>query len=209
MQLLREELVDNIFDKDNIRVSCIGGGPGSDIIAVLKYLSDWEKHEPVSKITCYLLDSEQAWADTWTELDGCLEMDVVLNVNFQPLDVTKPESWRSQKKFLQADLFTMSYFVSEVLSLDSDGVITTFWRTLFEEAKPGAIFLYDDNDHTDFNSYFDAQWKAAGLECLVSDERRFTPRSSEQSSELGEYPKKFNHHPKLQARLCYRVLRKP
>lgn len=89
-----------IFKDGKVRVSCIGGGPGSDIIAVLKFLSDFKGKEPVEKIVCYLLDKEQAWADTWTELDDKLEIDhIKLSVNFQALDVTDPDSWASQKSF--------------------------------------------------------------------------------------------------------------
>ncbi|WP_157754183.1 hypothetical protein [Lysobacter capsici] len=199
-----------IFNDENLRLTCVGGGPGSDIIAVLKYLDDNKTSEPVKKLTCYLLDKEQAWADTWTELDDQLNSDVSLHANFQPLDVTAPDSWASQRRFLQADLFTLSYFVSEVRSLDIGGVVTEFWKTLFAGAKPGAVFLYDDNGHTDFNAYFDQQWQGAGLECLISEDNiRLTPRFSEQASELGSYLTKFGQSPKLQSYISYRVLRKP
>lgn len=199
-----------IFASETIRVSCIGGGPGSDIIAVLKYLDENKSDEPVKKVICYLLDKEQAWADSWTELDDSLEASVSLHANFQPLDVTDPNSWSSQQKFLQADLFTLSYFASEVHSLDGNGVVTAFWKKLFSEAKSGALFVYDDNGHNDFNEYFDSQWKSAGLTCLLSvDNTRFIPRFSEQASELADYQKKFTHNPKIQAYLSYRILRKP
>jgi hypothetical protein len=36
MQHLRGVLKGNLFQSHNARVSCVGGGPGSDIIAVLK-----------------------------------------------------------------------------------------------------------------------------------------------------------------------------
>lgn len=164
------------------------GGPGSDIIAVLKFLDELADQEPVNKVKCYLLDREQAWADTWTELDDSLDLDIHLNANFQPLDVTDPDSWKSQQKFLQADLFTMSYFVSEVRSLDKGGVVTQFWKTVFNEAKSGALFIFDDNGHGHFTDYFDRQWKDAKLDCIVAeDSTRFIPRFSEQASELGEY----------------------
>lgn len=39
MQQLRSELDGNIFQGKNARITCVGGGPGSDIIAVLKYLN--------------------------------------------------------------------------------------------------------------------------------------------------------------------------
>lgn len=198
-----------IFGAENIRVSCVGGGPGSDIIGVLRYLDENKHVEKVSKVTCYLLDREQAWADTWTELDDSLKTDLVLHANFQPLDVTDPDSWAQQKKFLQADLFTMSYFVSEVKSLDSGGVVSTFWKTLFKNAKSGALFLYDDNGHDSFNNYFDVLWKAEGLKCIVEATNSWVwPRGNEQKSELGDYLNKFGQQPKLKTPLSYRVLQK-
>lgn len=198
-----------IFSESTVRVSCIGGGPGSDIIAVIKYLANAGKKEPVTKIICYLLDKEQAWADTWTELDESLKATVQLNANFQPLDVTTPESWQAQKKFLQADLFTMSYFVSEVASLDNEGVVTHFWTQLFDHAKPGSLFLYIDNGSKKFNDYFDDLTNRDDLELVIygSDET-FTPSSSEQASELDWYIKKFDHSPKIQGKISYRVHRK-
>ena len=210
LNALRQELEGPIFKSESIRVSCVGGGPGSDIIALLKYLDERKATEKVKKVTCYLLDREQAWADTWTELDDSLKTDLLLHANFQPLDVTDPDSWAQQKKFLQADLFTMSYFVSEVKALDSTGVVTKFWQTLFQEAKPGALFLYDDNGHDAFNSYFDGQWKKAGLNCIVESTNQLTwPSGSEQKSDLGSYLTKFGQSPKLKTPLSYRVLRKP
>lgn len=210
LNALRLKLDGPVFKSDSIRVSCVGGGPGSDIIAVLKYLNDRKDTEKVKKITCYLLDREQAWADTWTELDDSLQTDLMLHANFQPLDVTDPDSWAQQKKFLQADLFTMSYFVSEVKALDKDGIVTKFWQTLFHDAKPGALFLYDDNGHDAFNNYFDSQWKKAGLTCIVeATNQPVWPSSKEQKSDLGDYLNKFGQQPKLKTPLTYRVLRKP
>ena len=103
----------------------------------------------------------------------------------------------------------MSYFVSEVKALDSTGVVTKFWQTLFQEAKPGALFLYDDNGHDAFNSYFDGQWKKAGLKCIIESTNQMTsPLGSEQKSDLGSYLTKFGQLPKLKTPLSYRVLRK-
>jgi ribosomal protein RSM22 (predicted rRNA methylase) len=210
LSLARQALGGRVFNSETARLTCVGGGPGSDILATLKYLSDYGKFEPVKKVVCYLLDREQAWADTWTELDERLKASVAVNANFQPLDVTRPSSWRSQQKFLQADLFTMSYFVSEVMSLDQDGVVTSFWHQLFEGAKPGALFLYDDNGHDSFNSYFDRICKQAGLELLGGETNvRWTPRYSEQTSDLGPYLDKFGQQPKVQSYLTWRILRKP
>jgi hypothetical protein len=199
---------DIIFNKESIRLSCVGGGPGSDILAVLKFLS--ENDTTVEKIICYLLDGEQAWADTWTELDDSISGKVNLKTNFQALDVTAPDSWKFQKNFKNADLFTFSYFVSEVFNLGEDGVVDDFFSGLMADAKPGAVFVYVDNAHSDFYSYFDGLWKAVGLECLMAEsDIKWTPRYSEQASSISEYIDRFGRSPKLKGNITYRVLRKP
>ncbi|MGJ7524568.1 hypothetical protein [Variovorax sp. GB1P17] len=199
-----------VFQTESARLTCIGGGPGSDVIAVLKYLSDHAASEPVKKLVVYLLDKEQAWADTWTELDDKLQASVALNANFQPLDVTDPASWSAQKRFLEADVFTLSYFVSEVYALDKNGVVTNFWQTLFREAKPGALFFYDDNGHGDFNDYFDAQWQKAGCIDLVGSATNvtFTPSYTERADVLDDYKERFAAWPKLRGQLSWRILKK-
>ena len=208
LEATRHEIGKYIFEEDTLRLSCIGGGPGSDVIGVLKYLAE-HSDEPTRKLTCYLLDGEQAWADTWTEIGASLASNLAVNVNFQKLDVTDPKSWSAQKKFLKADLFTLSYFVSEVQSLDT-GVIAAFWKTIFDGAKSGAIFVYVDNGHDVFNEYFDAQWNNRGdIKCILTNNNLWkTPRYTEQASEIGEYRIKFGHSPKLKSLLSFRVLRK-
>ncbi len=204
MEELIRRLKKTIFREEKARISCVGGGPGSDIIGILKYL-DEHKDEPIKKLSCYLLDKEQAWADTWTELGDSLETGFAVNVNYQALDVTCVDSWSAQTKFLGADLITMSYFVSEIFNLDD----AEFWKKLFEGAKPGALFLYNDNAGSTFADYFDEQWEKAGLTPIViQDNVRFTPRYSEQASELGDYLIKFGQFPKIKGKVSYRVLRK-
>ncbi len=199
----------SVFPKETARVSCIGGGPGSDILAILKYLDDYKEQESVKKLVVYLLDKEQAWADTWTELDDKLDAGVKLNTNFQQLDVLKPD-WTSQRKFLDADIFTLSYFASEVYSLDGQGEVSNFWRTLFQEAKAGALFCYDDNGTDEFNAYFDSQWRKAGLKLIDEGSNvSWTPRYTERADVLDSYKAKFSAWPKLKGYLSWRVIQKP
>jgi len=199
----------SVFPKGTSRVSCLGGGPGSDILAILKYLADYRGREDVKKLKVFLLDKEQAWADTWDDLEEKLDAGCELRTSFQPLDVLNPD-WISQRHFLEADVYTLSYFVSEVYALDGSGAVTTFWQRLFKEAKPGAVFLYDDNGTDDFNAYFDGQWSKGGLELLASGSNEsWTPRYEERADVLNDYKAKFSAWPKLKGYLSYRVLRKP
>ena len=157
----------------------------SDVIGVVKYLSD-HNEESVKKVVCYLLDGEQAWADTWTEIGSSLDKNISVDVHFQPLDVTKPEIWSTQKKFLKANMFTLIYFVSEIYSMSNDKV-KVFWKTLFDQAIASATFIYVDNGHSDFNNYFDTQWKARkNIHCIYErTNKRLFPHYAEQKSEFG------------------------
>lgn len=198
----------NVFPTGTARVSCIGGGPGSDILAIVKYLADY-KEERVTKLKVFLLDKEQAWADTWDDLEEKLDVGCELRTTFQPLDVLKPD-WVSQRHFLEADVYTLSYFVSEVYSLDGHGAVTAFWQRLFREAKRGALFLYDDNGTDEFNAYFDGQCARAGLQVVsAGSNESWTPRYVERSDVLDAYKLKFSAWPKLKGYLSYRILRKP
>lgn len=210
LEKARDKKESSVFNGETIRISCLGGGPGSEILATLKYLSENSEIEPVKKVICYLLDGEQAWADTWSELDDSICGDLNLKANFQPLNVTDPESWKHQKNFRNADLFTLSYFVSEVFKVDKDGAAKKFFEELIHDAKPGALFLYVDNGHDEFNGYFDSLYETAGLNCLLKATNvRKTPRFNEQAEALKEYSDKFGRSPKIQSFLSYRLLEKP
>ena len=207
LDLLRQALdVERLFEGDTLRVSCIGGGPGSDILAVLKYL-DEHQEEPTQKVVCYLLDREQAWAETWAEIDDSLAGRLRLKTNYQMLDVTDPQTWSQQRSSLKADLFILSYFVSEVYVYADK--VTPFFENLLEKAKPGAMILYVDNDYDAFHQYFDSVCLRSGWDSLLSASESYVPRFSEQASSVQTYTDKFGGlYPKLKSKLAVRVWQK-
>lgn len=197
-----------IFDVTELRLACLGGGPGSDILGVLKYFHETKYPEPVNKIWCRLLDCETSWELAWRELERSIRSSIPFEVVFQEIDATQP-FWGNDD-FTQANFFTLSYFISEVMSLDGEGAVTHFLQTIFEEARPGSLFLYIDNGRPEFNRYFDQQWQRAGLICEISSDNQELPIGyNEQKHVLGDYLDKFGHWPKLGSYISYRILGKP
>ena len=207
LKSLRGHLGGNIFQTESTRVSCIGGGPGSDIVAILKYLSE-HSGEPVRSLTFYLLDKEQAWADTWTEIDESLGVELRIKTNFQPLDITRSDTWRGQKKFLKADLITLSYFVSEVCCFDYQGQLAATFQNLLGQMKSGALLLYIDNNHPTFNNFFNGFCPSTGFTDILHKHLVLTPHPSEQTAAVQDYIDKFGKSPRLKGTLTLRVLRK-
>lgn len=200
----RKRLWDSLEGKERLVATCLGGGPGTELVGLLQFLSHEET--PPETLTVYLCDREQAWADSWTEIGEEVPSALRLNVNFQPLDVTNPKSWSKQKKFLSADLFALVYFVSEVMRMGD--AADAFWDELGSKAKSGALMLIADNDHKSFIKYIERNVIGDRWEVLANDSRKLVASFWEEKNDLGRHLEQIGRSPKLKADLVYWVLRK-
>jgi len=191
-----------LLNAQKLNISCIGGGPGSDLVGVLKCVEKAGK-KPALRFT--LLDREATWSESWCDVDEKLSTSLQTNVNFQPFDITNEASWKPHRKYLNSDLFTLIYFVSETYCLRDKAA--KYYEDLFENAVSGAYFLYIDNDASCFSDWFDGLWKGSKVKLIKGETGRMTTDFGEEKKDLGEYYKKFGD-PKLQAQIAYRVLRK-
>lgn len=193
-----------LFDKEQVNISCIGGGTGSDFLGILKYIVNDTKKTPQLRVN--LFDKEPAWSECWNDVDEKLRSQLRISTSFVPFDVTVPRTWINYQKFLSSDLFTMIYFMSEINSLREEA--ESFFRNLFENAKPGALILYVDNNNWKFYGWFDSLVTTHKWKVLLSDEARLVLDFSEQKVDLGEYFKTFRD-PKIKANIAFRVCQKP
>jgi len=188
-----------VFDNEKINVACIGGGPGSDFLGILKYLMVNDK-KPKVKFKIY--DKEKTWEESWSDVEDKVDPGFRISTSYSSLDVTKPEDWQHRTKYFQSDLFTMIYFMSEVLAFQD--ISNDYFANLFENAKQGALFLFVDNNNTKFYGWFDELAKKYGVEILKSTEAPMTVPTDENKHDLGKYYEKFKH-PKLTADVAYRI----
>jgi len=59
-------------------------------------------------------------------------------------------SWTQSWAFVDADIFTFSFSLSEVWCYNASGAVTSFLNELVERAKSGALFVYVDNGGDEF-----------------------------------------------------------
>jgi hypothetical protein len=191
-----------LFQEDRVQVACIGGGPGSDLLGVLKFA---EKNRLTPQLKFFLYDREQAWSESWSDVDD--KVDRKISAYFQPFDVTKPAEWSQNVKFLTSDLFTFIYFASEVHGVRDKAA--PFFQHVFERAKTGAMFLYVDNAAPVFFEWFDKQRKGKGVDVIASeDSLSLSLPNDEQKTDLGEHYYRMDGNPKIIGRVAVRVLRK-
>jgi hypothetical protein len=113
MQLINGDAdLKRLLARQTAEIACLGGGPGSDFLGILKYMM--QARTRGTCLTCYIFDKERAWGDSWSDVARILKAPFSIYPVFQQLDVTDSTTWKSYQKFLRADLFTLSYFLSEV-----------------------------------------------------------------------------------------------
>jgi len=191
-----------------VNVSCLGGGPGSDIIGVLKFFEE-HRTKPIEKIRFHSFDKEENWKEIRNELLKFVQTKFAIKFKRHPWDIRSEWSSEARTALKKTDLFTLSYFVSEVYSLETEAKAGDYWGELFQLAKPGAIFVYVDNSFDSLNAYFDKCCEEAGLERKTNFEGDLRTRRREDSKVVNEYKEKFKYSPKLKATGSYRVLMKP
>ena len=203
---VKDLIQDSVIAAEKVVLSCLGGGPGSELIGFLKFILQCDAK--LKSATCYLVDREQAWADSWTDLGESLEGNLPIFTNFQMLDVLIPSTWAKQRKFLGADLFIASYFASELMRL-GEGTMP-FWKELFSAAHSGSMILVVDFDADAADKYITSVTEAIGWKKLYGWKGNMTLTYTEDKKVLGDLLTKFgNRTPRLRGKLDVRLLQKP
>jgi hypothetical protein len=121
------------------------------------------------------------------------------------MDVTDSTTWASYEKFLRADLFTLSYFLSEVWKIKTQA--EPFFNHCLSRMKPGALVLFIDNNAPLFFNWFDFLAKQNKLEVIAAKNTTLAFSNDEEKTDLGVYFKKFDW-PKRKSDVAIRIMRK-
>ena len=195
--------IQELLSQEKISVACLGGGPGSDLLGILKYVM---KYKLTPTLRCTNFDKETCWGECWNDVDDKVGAGMRLSTSFLPLDVTDPETYMNQKKYLRSDLFTLIYFMSEVYSKREEAEL--YFSILFDGIKKGALVLYVDNSDSRFYEWFDSLANANNLEFIRKEETSFNITDfREEKTDLAEYYEKFGM-PKLTAKASLRICQK-
>ncbi len=204
MQLIKDEkAIRDLLQKENPKVACLGGGPGSDLLGILKYMINLGVKD--TSLTCFIFDKERAWGESWSDVARVLEAPFNVYPSFMQLDVTDEATWKSYGKIGQADLFTLSYFMSEVWRLKAQA--EPFFLHCMSQMKKGALMLFIDNNSSQFVDWFDTLAKKHDFEWLTNGSAQISFSNNEEKTDLGIYFKKFDW-PKRTSNAAYRILRK-
>ncbi|MEB3220846.1 MAG: hypothetical protein VKS61_02095 [Candidatus Sericytochromatia bacterium] len=188
----------SIFEKPRVRVTALGGGPGSDLLGVLQY-----RHVTGSRarLACEVVDRCDAWARNWRSFErsviaqGGVSREA-LRVDYVRQDLGSPADWDDFERFAASDVVTVSFLVSELMHQGPGP--SEYLRRAFGKTRPGTLVVVNDANHPVYREAVSRAAAAAGLERAWSKEGRTSALDPKEAHDaLWRYNERWGTMPKL------------
>jgi hypothetical protein len=137
-----------------LRVCAFGGGPGTELLALSKYLVLHPLTRPHADLELVLLDRVQEWAESWESLKEAIYEQFApgaprpfsISSSVLSFDMTNIGNYGTVSRLLSRDLFVLNYVISEVFDPALLQALTNVVSKM-RAKSPGAQFLFlDRND---------------------------------------------------------------
>lgn len=162
------------FKETNVlRIACIGGGPGSEIMGIVRYLKKRALDAADKRVVVTIYDKEPTWKGLCIALLNQIDHDCQIALKFVEMDATERATFIDQD-YSNYDLIISSFFMSETKKLGIAAKSKAYWRHVFGSMKNGSAIVlldYADNDGKNW-AYADG---------LVAEFEHFESLSSEAS----------------------------
>lgn len=143
--LQSEHLRAILKNKRELRVVAVGGGPGTELLGLIKLLA--EVPNDLTNITFDVLDLVPQWRDTWEQFKrkAKAHTSLIIEANFSPLDVFDHQSYASYDTlFSDADIVVFNYIFSEnqIVLNEAKHAVLHIWNRI----PPGCAFVIIDRN---------------------------------------------------------------
>lgn len=196
-----------------ISVCCLGGGPGSDIFGLLRFLDSMDT-KPILQASIY--DRESLWGETWNSISTELmhKHGIFMTTAYHSMNLSDRATERTlmQTDFGKFNLFMLIKFWSSVYKSE---VAKNSLSLIFSRAKPGSYVLYIDNKDkerkflTGLSEILpEANWQKVFENSFDRDTERFPLSRKEDKQLLKEYFEFLQWSPLLNPSVCVSVFKK-
>ena len=152
-----------LTSKQRISLCCLGGGPGSEIIGVAKWVV--RQQLETTQLEVLVTDKYPQWKDQWESVrdtlntnllaDGAVSAErppLVVSRGFAEVDVINPASARLPVLRRGFDLYVVSYVVSHIYTPEDLSRFCQFMRSVIDSASKGSKFLFIDRHEPDWKT---------------------------------------------------------
>lgn len=206
--LIRNNLGAPIFSDEEIWVTSIGGGPGSELLGLLKYLKEVKGEPKINKIVYTVIDKESNWEHVVESFVDLVETDIDINLVFQNFDFSSPIIPEGVTLEYE-ELVIMSFFISEICSLPNGATVSKSLESLLSTMKDDSLLLYNDSDAYSFYTFLNGRVRGAKrFEQLLDINAEFKSDTPDYDGVMLEYVEEFDYRPKLSSKAVSKLLRR-
>lgn len=188
-----------ICKRQSVTIACVGGGPGTELLALFKYLERIKY--PTKHVRCIMLDHYPAWTETFAAVLSTKPGWLNVDVEFAQMQLTDPATVQPHL-IAVADLVTFSYSLSEAWRYNSAGAVTASVDAILTAAKSGALIVYSDNAGAHFDPHMerDIRGRVDLTQIASENHTHMLIGSEEQMDTVKAYRDWLDMRPKLTGR---------
>lgn len=143
LRRLRPKIKPSIFSRNPTRIACIGGGPGTEIVGLCRYLREVEAENVKNPIEITVFDKEPSWQDACEQVLACVSSGLNVTMKFVQFDATDKATYKNID-FAGFHLVMANFFASEIRKAGIAQTSKAFWTYMFRSMGAGKIFLVLD-----------------------------------------------------------------
>lgn len=167
LKLHRAALGRPLFTEQHIRVTSVGGGPASELIGLIHYLSDPEMGEHVASVSYSIVDHGREWEHVANLVADCIQCGIDVQISFQQCNLLN-DIEVGKISLAKSHLAIFSYVISELRAFRDKFPVVGNIQSLLHTVDNGSFVLYMDSESYPFYSLFNSC--RAGVAGLVQRE---------------------------------------
>jgi hypothetical protein len=156
---LSELVTDRLEEEGELKVCAFGGGPGTELLALAKFLIN-EKRKARGSVSFTLLDEIEEWAETWSLTEKQIRSFLkstfgkpsswpfTISKSFIPFDITAVENYGNVRQLFGQDLYILNYVVSELFEDNDLRGLRRLIRAMVESSQSGSKVLVIDRNES-------------------------------------------------------------
>ena len=199
-----------LTSKQCISLCCLGGGPGSEVVGVAKWIV--RQQLDTTQLEVLVTDKYPQWKDQWKSVRDTLNTNfsaggavsakippLVLSRGFAKVDVINPAYARLQALRRGFDLYVVSYVVSHIYTSEDLSLFRQFMQSVIDSAPNGSKFLFIDRNESDWQTSVATLLDYPGIEISgpYFSSSRDPGDHREQKTDLGVLYKHLDIDPRL------------
>lgn len=205
---VRAEVGEPLFEAGELNIGSLGGGPGSELLGLLKYLSSPGSGEGITNIKCTIFDKESDWQHVAEALAEAVDTEIGIELSFETLDVCDGAVCGALD-LGEFDLVFMSFFISEICELPQKANVVANMKNVLSTISRGAYLLYNDSNAYSFYMFMNGRARAAGrFNQLVEVESQLEVHHPDLEGIYQDFIEKFDYRPKLSGNLVSKFYRR-